>query len=257
MQLNLPITFNLIATYNRKTARFFIILLTLLTIKNGSYWQNQLRTQKGIICMENNNGANNTPNMGAQIMGKYRPIAKQYGRYFGEQLYTIIAVNPDLKWKEDTIAGKNTLRQEVRALLVKPIDVLSVELLEKDFDGQPKIIMNGKDKDKNLVFPLVPPEFSKATRENVADAIDRLSKNNSKPVFFSAEDLPQLNEFLDMHNQAVLSFFEDQSRHFMQLSETVRGYMDAGTRLKNEYLRQCGVQLDSTIEAHVKVEIDE
>lgn len=217
----------------------------------------QVRTQKGNNYMEQSvNVEVTSQDITSQLLAKYRATAKPYGRYFGEQIFTIIATNPDLKWKEDVAMDKNVLRKEVNVLVVKPIDISGVEFLPKDFDGNPKIVLNPKLNDPTLVFDLVPPEFKKATRENVADCIDRIGKKNSKPIFFSAEELPALNSYLRIHNQSVLSFYEEQSRKFMKLSETVRGIMDQADRLQSDYLRQCGVDTSET-EVTVKVTLEE
>lgn len=199
-----------------------------------------------------------TQSVAAQVMARYRATAKQYGRYFGEQLYTVIAHNPDLKWKEDVLADKNVLRKEVNVLVIKPIDVVDVKFLPKDLDGNPKIMLNPDDNDPNLVFDLVPPTFSKATRQAVSDCIERIGKKGSKPMFFAAEELPALNELLKIHNTGVLAFYEDLSRKAMRLSETTRGIMDQSDRLIIEYQRQCGVDpnTDET-EIHLHIETEE
>ena len=72
--------------------------------------------------MENNNSIGvtvgiGTPSIESQVMARYRQTAKQYGRYFGEQIFTVISTNPDLKWKQDVIDNKNTLRQEVSVFI--------------------------------------------------------------------------------------------------------------------------------------------
>ena len=54
-----------------------------------------------------------TQSTAAQVMARYRATANEYGRFFGEQIYTVVATNPDLKWKEDVLNDKNTLRKEV------------------------------------------------------------------------------------------------------------------------------------------------
>jgi hypothetical protein len=197
-----------------------------------------------------------TQSTAAQVMARYRATAKEYGRFFGEQLYTIVATNPDLKWKEDVLADKNTLRKEVNVFVVKAIDILDVKFLAKDLDGEPKIMLNPEDNDPNLVFPLVKPDFSKADRKNVAECIERIGKKGSKPMFFAAEELPMLNELLKIHNQGILTFYEDMSRKFMKLSETVRNIMDQSDRLQLEYQRQCGVNSEET-EITLKVNLEE
>ena len=142
--------------------------------------------------MENNINGANTPGLAAQILARYRQTAQKFGPFFGQQIFTIVAQTPDLKWKEDVATGKNTFRQEVKAYILKAIDVESVSLLEKDVDGRPKIILNEKKNDPSLVFELADAEFTKATRQNVIECIERLSKPGSKPMFFTGEDLPLL-----------------------------------------------------------------
>lgn len=212
----------------------------------------QVRNQEGNKVMEITN--NNQPVI-APIIATYRATAKEYGRFFGEQLYTIIATNPDLKWKEDVLADRNTLRKDVNVFLVKAIDIYEVKFQPKDLDGEPKIILNPEDNDPNLVFPLVKPEFSKATRAVVQEAVERIGKKGSKPIFFTAEEAPMLNELLRVHNQSVLNFYEDLSRKYMKLSETVRNQMDQAERAQLEYLRQCGVDPNDT-EVKVKVTLE-
>lgn len=190
------------------------------------------------------------------VMAQNRKVAQKYGPYFGQMLFTIVATNPDMKWKEDCIAGRQTLRNEVKAFVIKAIDVKSVELMEKDVDGYPKIIINKADNDPNLVFPVVEPEFTKATRENVSECIDRASKPGSKPMFFSAAELGMLTDLVRVANQGALNTYEEQARKMMKLAETVRGMMDATDRLKADYLRQCGIDNDTT-EVHVRVEVTE
>lgn len=196
------------------------------------------------------------PSLAAQIMARYRQTAQKYGPFFGQQIFTIVAQTPDLKYKEDVASGKNTFRFETKAYILKAIDVESVSLLEKDVDGRPKIVLNEKKNDPSLVFEMVPPEFTKATRQNVIECIERLSKPGSKPMFFTAEELPMLNDLTKLSNQSVLNFYEEMSRKCMQLAETVRGYMDMNQRLQVDYLRQCGLTNDDT-EIHVTATITE
>lgn len=191
-----------------------------------------------------------------QIIGRYRQVLTSYGPYFGQKLFTVTKTNPDLKWKEDTFNGKNTLRNEVNVYVLKGIDIKSVSFKEKDIDGNPKIIFNAEDNDNSLVFPLEKPDFKNATRDTISECIDRLSKPNSKPMFFDAKELPELVELLRIANQAVLEFYEEQSRKFLNLSQTVRGIMDQADRFQGEYLRQCGVASTDT-EINIKVETNE
>ena len=128
--------------------------------------------------------------------------------------------------------------------------------MEKDVDGYPKIIINKADNDPNLVFPVVEPEFTKATRENVAECIERTGKPNSKPMFFSAAELGMLTDLVRVANQGALNAYEEMFRKMSKLAETVRGMMDATERLKADYLRQCGIDNDTT-EIHVQVEVKE
>lgn len=206
--------------------------------------------------MENNINGANTPGLAAQILARYRRTAQKFGPFFGQQIFTIVAQTPDLKWKEDVATGKNTFRQEVKAYILKAIDVESVSLLEKDVDGRPKIILNEKKNDPSLVFELADPEFTKATRQNVIECIERLSKPGSKPMFFTAEELPMLNDLTKLSNQSVLNFYEEMTRKCMQLAETVRSYMDMNQRMQVEYLRQCGLDNQET-EIHVTATITE
>lgn len=197
-----------------------------------------------------------TQSTAAQVMARYRATAKEYGRFFGEQIYTVVATNPDLKWKEDVLNDKNTLRKEVNVFIVKAIDILDVKFIAKDLDGEPKIMLNPDDNDPNLVFPLVKPDFSKADRKSVAECIERIGKKNSKPMFFAAEELSMLNDMLKIHNKGILNFYEDLSRKFIRLSETVRNMMDQSDRMQLEYQRQCGVVTDET-EVTLQVNLEE
>lgn len=197
-----------------------------------------------------------TQSTAAQVMARYRATAKEYGRFFGEQIYTVVATNPDLKWKEDVLNDKNTLRKEVNVFIVKAIDILDVKFIAKDLDGEPKIMLNPDDNDPNLVFPLVKPDFSKADRKSVAECIERIGKKNSKPMFFAAEELPMLNDMLKIHNKGILNFYEDLSRKFIRLSETVRDMMDQSDRMQLEYQRQCGVVTNET-EVTLQVNLEE
>lgn len=197
-----------------------------------------------------------TQSTAAQVMARYRATAKEYGRFFGEQIYTVVATNPDLKWKEDVLNDKNTLRKEVNVFIVKAIDILDIKFIAKDLDGEPKIMLNPDDNDPNLVFPLVKPDFSKADRKSVAECIERIGKKNSKPMFFAAEELPMLNDMLKIHNKGILNFYEDLSRKFIRLSETVRDMMDQSDRMQLEYQRQCGVVTDET-EVTLQVNLEE
>ena len=212
--------------------------------------------------MDKNNAASSigalvgTQSTAAQIMARYRATAKEYGRFFGEQIYTVVATNPDLKWKEDVLNDKNTLRKEVNVFIVKAIDILDVKFIAKDLDGEPKIMLNPDDNHPNLVFPLVKPDFSKADRKSVAECIERIGKKNSKPMFFAAEELPMLNDMLKIHNKGILNFYEDLSRKFIRLSETVRDMMDQSDRMQLEYQRQCGVVTDET-EVTLQVNLEE
>lgn len=197
-----------------------------------------------------------TQSTAAQVIARYRATAKEYGRFFGEQIYTVVATNPDLKWKEDVLNDKNTLRKEVNVFIVKAIDILDVKFIAKDLDGEPKIMLNPDDNDPNLVFPLVKPDFSKADRKSVAECIERIGKKNSKPMFFAAEELSMLNDMLKIHNKGILNFYEDLSRKFIRLSETVRDMMDQSDRMQLEYQRQCGVVTDET-EVTLQVNLEE
>lgn len=192
----------------------------------------------------------------SQVLARYRATAKEYGRYFGEQIYTVVATNPDLKWKEDVLNDKNTLRKEVNIFVVKAIDILDVKFIAKDLDGEPKIMLNPDDNDPNLVFQLVKPEFSKADRKSVTECIERIGKKGSRPMFFAAEELSMLNEMLAIHNRGVLNFYEELSRKYLKLSETVRDMMDQSARMELEYQRQCGVVSDES-EVTLQVNLEE
>lgn len=194
-------------------------------------------------------------NVNNQLLGRHRQIIAEYGQFFGKKIFTIEKTNPDLKWKGDTIEGKNTLRNEVSVFVLKGIDIKSVSFTEKDLDGQPKIIFNPEDNDDTLVFPVVKPDFVKATRETVRECVERLSKSNSKPMFFKESELPELVKLLRVTNQAVLEFYEEQSRKFLNLSQTVRGMMDAADRYQAEYLRECGIN-ESETEVTVQVSVE-
>lgn len=199
--------------------------------------------------IENNTNMVNSAN----IIGRYRKVLQNFGPYFGQMLLTVKATCPDLKWNEDRIAGKQGLRNEVKAFVIVPIDIVSIKLLEKDLDGQPKIILNEESNDPNLIFPLVSPNFSKATRENVMECIDRANKPNSQPMFFAASDLPLLTDHVRIANQTALNTYEEQARKMAQLAQCVRDMVDANDKLKSDYLRQCGVG-ESTVSVNIRVE---
>lgn len=188
-------------------------------------------------------------------MAQCRKAAQAYGPYFGQMLFTVATTNPDLKWKEDCIANKQTLRNEVKAFVIKAIDICGIKFLEKDLDGYPKIVLNPDSNDPNLVFPAAIPEFPKATRENVLECIDRLNKANSKPMFFSAQDLPLLIEIVRSANQSALTTYEEMSRKMARLAQTVREMMDVTDKMKSDYLRQCGIEDTTTV--HVQVNVEE
>lgn len=191
----------------------------------------------------------------AAVMAQNRKVAQKYGQFFGKMLFSIQVTNPDLKWKEDCLAGRQTLRNEVKAFIIKGIDISGVAVLEKDLDGYPKIILNKGTKDE-IIFPMAEPDFTKATRENVAEAIERACKPNSKPMFFSSEDLPTLTELVRMSNQSALDTYEKQAQKMVKLAETVRGMMDAADRMQAEYMRQCGIDTTDVVEVNVSVEVE-
>lgn len=195
------------------------------------------------------------PNELSAVLANNRKIAQKYGPYFGQMLFTIIATNPDLKWKEDCIAGRQTLRNEVKAFVIKGIDVCSVSICKKDIDGNPKIVLN-EGTENEMLFPMAEPEFTKATRENVVEAVERAGKTSSKPMFFSAADLPELIKLVKASNQAALDTYEKMAHKMLKLVETTNGIIEAGNRLQTEYLRQCGVNLNET-EVHLTVEVSE
>lgn len=205
------------------------------------------------------NGAQTNPeaNIASQILARYRAVAKQYGRFFSEQIYTIVGTNPDLKYKEDVLNDKNTLRKEVTVFLIKPIDITGLKFLPKDFDGEPKIMLNPESNDPNLVFNLVPPQLAKATRDTIADCISRIGKKGGKPIFFSAEELPMLNELLALHNTSVCTFYEELARKYTKLSGTVRSMQEEQERMQVEYARQCGVEPQNSEEVNLNINIEQ
>lgn len=187
----------------------------------------------------------------SSAIGGRRKVLMQYGPYFGQQLFTVRTSNPDLKYNEDALNGKNTLRFPTKVFIIEPVDISSIEFVEKDVDGNPKIIFNGKSKNP-LVFPVEPPKFCKATRETLAECVDMLAKNNAKPMFFAAEDLGDLIDLVNQLNQSVLDFYNEMSRKCLRLSETVSGMMDANFRVKNDYYAQCGI-VEETLEIRANV----
>lgn len=193
-------------------------------------------------------------NQPSTVFGSRRKVLMMYGQYYAQQLFTVRTTNPDLKYKEDVMNGKNTLRYPVSAFVVEPVDISSIEFLEKDVDGNPKVIFNSKSKNP-LVFPVEPPQFCKATRETIADCIEALQKNNAKPMFFAAQDLDALIDIVNNMNQTSLDFYNEMSRKCLRLSETLSGMMDANTRVKNSYYAQCGIVEDEIeLRANVTVE---
>lgn len=195
------------------------------------------------------------PNELSAVLANNRKIAQKYGPYFGQMLFTIVATNPDLKWKEDCIAGRQTLRNEVKAFIIKGIDVCSVSICKKDIDGNPKIVLN-EGTENEMLFPMAEPEFTKATRENVVEAVERAGKANGKPMFFSAADLPELIKLVKASNQAALDTYEKMAQQMIKLVETTNNIIEAGNRLQADYLRQCGVNPNET-EIHLTVEVSE
>ena len=128
------------------------------------------------------NSAQTNPeaNIASQILARYRAVAKQYGRFFSEQIYTIVGTNPDLKYKEDVLNDKNTLRKEVTVFLIKPIDITGLKFLPKDFDGEPKIMLNPESNDPNLVFNLVPPQLARLLQGRPQVLADLLFESSSE-----------------------------------------------------------------------------
>lgn len=205
----------------------------------------------------NTNGMPQIPNAAAQILARNRQVAQKYGPYFGKQLFTIVAVNPDPKWKEDCVNGINTFRNEIKAYIIKAIDVMSVSIIDKDLDQRPKIAINaGIPGVEPLMFEIAEPDFSRATRANVIECIDRLSKNGSSPMFFSAEDLPNLDKLVEEANVGAINVYEDFARKCMNLAKTVRGYSDANKRIYTDYMRQCGVTSDLEVNVHAEITTD-
>ena len=192
-------------------------------------------------------------NIRTSNLANCRRVAQAYGPYFGQMLFTVVTTCPDLKWKEDCALNKQTLRKEQKAFIIKAIDINGIKFLEKDLDGYPKIVLNPESNDPNLVFNIAMPEFPKATRENVLECIDRIGKNGTRPMFFSAQDLPLLIELVRNANQTVLADYEDMSRKCARLAQTVRDMMDAADKMKSDYLRQCGVE-EHSVELNVNIE---
>ena len=65
-----------------------------------------------------------------------------------------------------------------------------------------------------------------------------------------------LNQMLAIHNRSVLNFYEELSRKYLKLSETVRDMMDQSARMELEYQRQCGVVSDES-EVTLQVNLEE
>lgn len=192
----------------------------------------------------------------AAATAQNRQIVQKWG-IVGQQIYTIVPASPDLRWKEDQINGRNNLRAELKTYLLKAIDITSVAVLPKDLDGFPKIVVNEKSNDPSLVFPMAAPDFKKATRDNVIEAIERSNKPGSKPVFFEVADLPMLLELLKQTNGSILQQYEEFARKFMSLTETVRGHMDSNERIAADYYRQCGVNPNAeVVEVKAKVTVE-
>ena len=199
---------------------------------------------------------NEQQNNSNMTLSRNRRILQMYGPYFAQQLFTVRMTNPDLKYKEDLLADKNVLRRPTMVYVIEPVDISAMRFVERDVDGNPKIIFNdGVKNAKPIVFPVEPPKFCKATRESLAECIDNLNKNNAKPIFFSAADLTDLVDLVRDANQSVLNFYNDMSRKFLQLSETISGMMDANERMKNDYFAQCRLTEDN-IEINISVETD-
>lgn len=203
----------------------------------------------------NQNGNPVVGTMAAQILAQNRQIAqKYYGPLFGKQVFTIVAVCPDPKWKENTMNGINDFRNEIKAYIVKAIDIMSISIIEKDLDQRPKIGINvGIPGVEPMMFEIAEPDFSKATRETVTEAIDRLSKPGSKPMFFSAEDLPNLDKLVEIANNGSINTYEEMARKCMILAKTVRGYSENNRRIYTNYMRECGI---SSAELEVNVHIE-
>ena len=210
----------------------------------------QVRNQEGNFFMDNlnQNSGPCTSTVAAQIMAQNRQLAqKYYGPLFGKQIFTIVAVNPDPKWKENTMNGINDFRFEIKGYIIKAIDVMSVCIVPKDLDQRPKIGINvGIEGVEPMMFEIAEPDFSKAT-------IERLGKPGSKPMFFSAEDLPNLDKLVEVANAGSIAAYEDMARKCMNLSKTVRGYSESNRRIYTNYMRECGIN-SSEIEVNVHIE---
>lgn len=192
----------------------------------------------------------------AQELARSRQIVQSYGKYFGTQLYTVQSYNPDLGWKEDVANDKNTLRKPVNVFVIKAIDIKSIAFIERDLDDMPKIVINKEDNDPSLVFPLVPPAFKEATRANIQECIDQYVKNGT-PIFFPVSEREALNQHLKVINTTALRFFEELSRKYMALSQTVRDVMDQADAAQIEYMRQCGIPNDEIEKIEMSVTVKE
>lgn len=143
--------------------------------------------------------------------------------------------------------GVNTFRNEIKAFVIKAIDIYNVGILEKDLDQRPKVIINNNIEGiEPILFELAEPDFKPATRANVIECIERTGKPGSKPMFFSVEDLPTLDKLVEETNASKVSLYEDFARKCMSLAKTVRGYSDQNRRLYQDYLRQCGIEGNDT-----------
>lgn len=208
--------------------------------------------------METNNTAAVKPSA-AHILAQNRQIVqKYYGPLFGRQVFTIVSVCPDPKWKENTLNGINDFRNEIKAYIIKAIDIMSVSIVEQDLDQRPKIGINvGIPNVEPMMFEIAPPDFSKATRETVTEAISRLNRPGSSPMFFSAEDLPNLDKLVETANAGSIATYEEMARKCMALAKTVRGYSENNHRVYTNYMRECGVSsADLEVNVHVESSAD-
>lgn len=173
-------------------------------------------------------------------LARCRAIAQEYGKFFGTQLFTLKSSNPDLTWKEDVMADKNTLRKPMMFLTIEAVDITSVGFLDKDLDKNPKIILN-QGTNKEMVFPVAKPTFGKANRETVTVCIDSIEKAGTTPTFFAAEELPELIKYVKLHNNGVIQFYEDMCAKMMNLAGTVRSVNEMQDRIREDYMAECGI----------------
>lgn len=84
-----------------------------------------------------------------------------------------------------------------------------------------------------------------------------LERKVDKPIFFSAEELPMLNELLALHNTSICTFYEELARKYTKLSGTVRSMQEEQERMQVEYARQCGVEPQNSEEVNLNINIEQ